>query len=96
MLRLLSSATRNRRRYLIIVICIEINQSHCFEIKEKGNIESIRSEINSLSEQKSAIGYQKLRQLLKNGLWIQILAQVDDEGLNSLSILHWTMMMSWC
>ncbi|MCB1585195.1 MAG: DUF4252 domain-containing protein [Xanthomonadales bacterium] len=86
MLRLLSSATQEEEDISSLLSALKSIKVTVFEIKEKGNIESIRSEINSLSEQKSAIGYQKLATVAEDDSLVQILAQVDDEGLNSLSI----------
>ena len=86
MLRLLASATEEEKDVSSLLSGLKLIRVTVFEIKQKQNIESIRSEINKLSDQKSAGGYQKLATVAEDDSLVQILAQVDDEGFNSLSV----------
>ena len=86
MLSLLSSATENEDDISNVLSSLKGINVVVFEIADTANMESIRTEINNLSNAKTDSGYEKLAMVKEEDSLVYIYAKMDEGKLTNLNI----------
>lgn len=86
MLSLLSSATENEDDISSVLSALQGISVTVYEINDKSGIDSIKSEINTLSDAKINSGFEKLAMVKEEDSLVYIFAKMSEGKLTNLNI----------